>query len=64
MSRNWDVPDIEDALPDLPGPGLKRRRILRAAGINLHVVDFTEQEQDERGFHRSVAAKVDITPVP
>lgn len=53
MTRNWDVSDIEDAFPDLPGPGFRRRRMLRAAGINLHVTDFTEQEQDERGFHFS-----------
>lgn len=61
MASPWDAPlDGGPALPDLPGPGLKRRRMLRAAGINLHISDFTGQEQLDRGFHpRAATARLE-----
>jgi hypothetical protein len=35
---------------DLPPPGPERRRLLRAAGVNFTVEDFTEEERAERGW--------------
>jgi len=42
-----ETPILSDTSPP---PGLTRRRLLRAAGLNLSISDFTAEEQEVRGF--------------
>lgn len=47
------VPPAYPTMADMPPPGPARRRILRAAGINLRMSDFSEGERAERWLSRA-----------
>lgn len=58
------IPPPYPVIADLPGPGAVRRRLLRQAGLNISMRDFTEQEWDERHWARDdprAAARVVTT---
>ena len=52
-----DVPPLPPPIADLPGPGIVRRRALRAAGLNISLADFTAEERRLRGFIAPVAPR-------
>lgn len=52
MADSQSEPQEYPEIVDLPAPGPVRRRVLRQAGINLHLTDFTDQERAIRGFRR------------
>jgi hypothetical protein len=48
----------------MPPPGLARRRLMRAAGVNLTIDDFTDEERAVRGFPARPAATPPAESVP